>query len=255
MKPLFGQAGVADLGRLNAGRALVALDFDGTLGPLHPRRERAALRPRTRRLLIHVARLYPCAILSGRVRADLSRRLAGIPLRWLVGNHGAESGGTRVRTARQRRRVRSWLRALQPLVAQWPGLEVEDKGLSLAFHTRHVARPREAQDSLLRAARALAGVRVRPGKGVVELVSHELPHKGEALAQLVKRARANYVFFAGDDETDEDVFAMDLGVPAVTVRIGRRRGSRAQYWLENQVAVDQLLETLIALRDPGRARA
>ncbi len=254
MKPLFGREGVADLARLKAAGALVALDFDGTLGPLVARRETAALRPRTRGLLVDVAGLYPCAILSGRARADLRQRLSGIPLRWLVGNHGAEGSRAQLAVGSLRRRVRWWVRALESETARWPGLEIENKGLSLALHTRRVARPRQAEASLLLAAKALAGARVRTGKRVVDVVSKEAPDKGEALAGLIKRARATRVLFAGDDETDEDVFAKDLGVPAVTVRIGRRRASRARYWLEDQTAMDRLLKELIAIRGPVSTR-
>ena len=102
------------------------------------------------------------------------------------------------------------MRALEPETARWPGLEIENKGLSLALHTRRVARPRQAEASLVRAAKALAGARVRKGKRVVDVVSKEAPDKGEALAGLIKRAGATCVLFAGDDETDEDVFANGL---------------------------------------------
>src|SRR6185295_11415249 len=71
-------------------QVLVAFDFDGTLAPIVADPTAAAMAPSTRRLFREVAALYPCAVISGRSRADLAGRLRGVPLREIVGNHGLE---------------------------------------------------------------------------------------------------------------------------------------------------------------------
>ena len=55
MTDLLGPEGLAELSRFAAARALVVLDFDGTLAPIVARRERAAMSERTRALLSAVA--------------------------------------------------------------------------------------------------------------------------------------------------------------------------------------------------------
>lgn len=256
MKRLFGKDGAEALRRLAEVRTLVALDFDGTLAPIVRERSRAAMSARTRALLAEVARLYPSAIVSGRSRADLERRLGAVPVRWLVGNHGAEGPGAARPGRAASRGARLWLRAMRGAASPFPGVEVEDKVYSLAVHYRGAAAPAEARRAVLRAARALPGARVHEGKAVVNVVSVAAPDKGMAVAALARRARAEAVLFAGDDRTDEDVFACELGVPAVTVRVGRRAGSQARYWLAGQAEVDRLLARLVALRGgagtPGR---
>jgi trehalose 6-phosphate phosphatase len=251
MRDLFSPRGRAALRRLANERALVAFDFDGTLAPIARHHSAARMRPRTRALLAEVARLYPCAIVSGRARADLRRRLAGVSVRWLVGNHGADlatGAGPSLR-----RRVRGWTRSLESRLGDEPGVEVEAKGLSISVHYRRAGRPAEARAAILEVARRLEGARVQEGKKVVNLLGEGAPDKGDALAALVRRSGAAAVLFAGDDVTDEDAFGGDLGAAAVTVRIGPCRTSRAEFHVGGQAAIDRLLEALIALRS-GRGR-
>ena len=57
----------------------------------------------------------------------------------------------------------------------------------------------------------------------------------------------------GDDETDEDVFALDQPGRLLTIRVGRKRQSLASYFLRNQAEIDRLLETLLG-DAPARRR-
>lgn len=248
MTDLLSPEGLAELARLAASEPLVVLDFDGTLAPLVARREAAAMSARTRALLAEVAARYPTAVLSGRSLADLRPRLAGVPVRWLVGNHGAETGAP-VGAARDE--VARWLPPLGAAAAALPGAEVEDKGLSVSVHYRLAADPRLARSAILRAARSLPGARVAEGRAVVNVVSSSAPDKGDALAALVRASGARAVLFVGDDETDEDAFGRDPGVPALTARVGRRGRSRARYRLGGRSAVDRLLAELVRLRPRG----
>ena len=52
----------------------------------------------------------------------------------------------------------------------------------------------------------------------------------------------------GDDENDEDAFALEGNI--VAVRIGRKLRSHARYYLRNQGEIDELLELLVRLRAP-----
>ena len=58
------------------------------------------------------------------------------------------------------------------------------------------------------------------------------------------RANAEQSLFIGDDDTDEAVFALD-DPRIVTVRVGRKRASRAQYYLRDQTEIDALLRYLM----------
>src|SRR5690349_2822264 len=105
-------------------RTLLAFDFDGTLAPIVADRTAAAMRDETRALLRAAALLYPCAVISGRARADVAARLKGVPLAAVVGCHGAEPGfGPLDRTLE--RSVASWRSRLAVALRGCDGIEVE----------------------------------------------------------------------------------------------------------------------------------
>ena len=59
--------------RLVGRPTVVMLDVDGTLAPIVDEPTNAALRPRTRRLLQALARLYPVVVVSSRVLHVIAR--------------------------------------------------------------------------------------------------------------------------------------------------------------------------------------
>ncbi|MFN2377480.1 MAG: trehalose-phosphatase, partial [Candidatus Binatia bacterium] len=90
MIPILGDEGRGRLADLARSKVLLAFDFDGTLAPIVADRDAAFLRPTTRELLARVCTLYPCAVITGRGREDVSARLLGMGMKHLVGNHGLE---------------------------------------------------------------------------------------------------------------------------------------------------------------------
>ncbi|MGA8892595.1 MAG: trehalose-phosphatase [Anaeromyxobacteraceae bacterium] len=248
MTDLLDVPGLAELREVAGSHALLAFDFDGTLAPIVRNSDEAAMRPRTRRLLARIALHFPCAIISGRRLSDLRARFDGIPIRWFVGNHGAEGVVPFAGAGALRQTVVGWREALQAEVGQRDGVWIEDKGFSLSAHYRAAPDRRAARGAVLRSSRRLAGARIVPGKCVVNVVLDAAPNKGTALAHLVSLLEPERVLFVGDDDTDEDAFGVDLGVPATTIRVGGAGPSRARYRLVGQQAMDRLLQVLLQSR-------
>jgi len=244
MRYLLSRNSRSILTRLAQERTLCAFDFDGTLSPIVQRPDQAGMRARTRNLLGRLAALYPCVIVSGRARADVLGKLRGVGVARVIGNHGAE---TEAATRSSRRRVGRWKTALQRQLGSLPGLWMEDKGISLAVHYRQSSHKAEARRRVLAAARELPDVRVFGGKQVVNLAAVSAPHKGDALAAERDRLGCNWVLYVGDDENDEDAFALDGNI--VSVRIGRKRNSHANYYLRTQSEIDDLLDLVVRLRN------
>jgi len=137
---------------------------------------------------------------------------------------------------------------LMALASRIAGLELEDKGYSLAIHYRSVRRKKPAREAI---SLALAGLkrplRTIPGKCVVNVLPLDVPHKRDALLELRAQERAGLALYVGDDLNDEDVF--ELGHPElVTVRVGRDPRSAASFFVPNQREVDGLLRRLVGLR-------
>ena len=246
MEYLFSRASRSILKRLGGARTLCAFDFDGTLSPIAAHPDQAGMRDRTRNLLGSLAALYPCVIVSGRARADLLRKLDGVKMTRVIGNHGAETEAI-ARTSR--RRVKRWQVAIEHELGPIPGLWVEEKGLSLAVHYRQCAGKAKVRRRILAASGKLPRVRVFGGKQVVNLTVDNAPNKGGALAAERDRLGCDWVLYVGDDENDEDAFALDGNI--VAVRIGRKQSSHARYYLRTQAEVDTLLARLVLLRKPA----
>ena len=129
---------------------LLGFDFDGTSAPIVAQPSRARMGATTRRLLSHLARIYPCVVISGRTRGDLTNRLGRLPLWHLFGNHGLEPWAE---TADAVSQVREWVRRLRCGLAGRPGIVVEDKRYSATVHYRRAPNP-------VRARRLIAQVTV-----------------------------------------------------------------------------------------------
>lgn len=244
MKHLLSLPSRPVLMRLAKDKTLCAFDFDGTLAPIVEHPKQAGMRVRTRKLLSGLAALYPCVIVSGRARSDVLGRLGGAKVAGVIGNHGAEAAGAGSKLGR--RRVAKWNAVLKRELGVFPGVWVENKGLSLAVHYRQSNRKAEARRRILAATGNLKHCRVLGGKHVVNIVPERAPHKGDALAAARDRLACSRALFVGDDENDEDAFA--IGGNLVPVRIGRSQSSHADYYLRTQAEIDELLELMIAFR-------
>ena len=243
MRYLLSRTSLPTVKRLAHEQTLCAFDFDGTLAPIADHPDRAGMRKRTRDLLRRLALLYPCIVVSGRDRASVLKKLSGVHVAGVLGNHGAES----VETPGSRKDVRRWKAALELELGPMPGTWIEDKESCLAIHYRQSPRKAEGRRRAFAAARKLNNVRVFGGKQVVNVVASLAPHKGDALAAERNRLQCNWVLYLGDDENDEDAFA--LAGNTVPVRIGRKQRTHARYYLRTQKEIDELLELLVQLRE------
>ena len=159
-----------------------------------------------------------------------------------AGLHGAQlrhaDGG--VREDGGEMRIAS-LRALaQSRVAGLPGVLLEDKRQALALHYRNApARRAEAEalaQELLR--RAGSGYALQHGNHVVELKPAEFD-KGTALAALMESTpfRGRQPWMLGDDLTDEHAFEEINARGGVSVIVGARRPTQANFALPDPAAV------------------
>jgi trehalose 6-phosphate phosphatase len=253
VKHLLSPRNLPVLERFAWSRVLLAFDFDGTLAPIVVDPAAAQMRARTRELLVRAAGLYPTVVLSGRTRADTRRRVSGVPLQEVIGNHGAEVGVGDPAIAPAHR----WRRELERALAEHAGVVIEDKGFSLSIHYRQSRQKKRARAAIVAAVAAIErreAVRVMGGKQVVNLLPDGAPHKGIALEGARARLGCDTALYVGDDQTDEDVFALDQPGRLLSVRVGQRESSHADYYLRGQREIDALLRSLIQARTERLAR-
>jgi trehalose 6-phosphate phosphatase len=242
---LFTQLNRGLLETFASSNVLLAFDYDGTLAPLVSAPALATMRASTRTWLQRASTLYPCVVITGRARADALRRLRPIEVCRVVGNHGAEPSAN---AKALRRRVRQWLPFLKQRLSSQQGVVIEDKEFSVAIHYRRALRRQATRRAILAATRSLDDVRIVGGKLVVNLVVPEALHKGFALERERLHFGCDTAIYVGDDQTDEDVFQIDRPWRLLSIRVGRHRSSAATHYIRNQLEIDKLLGTLVALR-------
>lgn len=203
-------------------RAVVALDFDGTLAPIVPDPDQARAHPGAAaalsRLAPHVAAV---AVVTGRPAGVAVRYggFAGVPgLDHLVvlGHYGAERWDARsgqVHTPGAHpgvTAVRAELPGFLDRIGAWSGTWIEDKGgRAVAVHTRRTEDPDAAFAALRAPLHELAethGLMVEPGRYVLELRPPGMD-KGVALAAYLREVDAGSVLYGGDDLGDLAAFA------------------------------------------------
>lgn len=247
MNYLLSNGSLRVLESLSFTDTLYAFDFDGTLAPIVRNPEDARMSPQVESLFAKFSQRVPTAIISGRSLDDLRKRVPPGPS-VLIGNHGIEGLSSRGEGPGGTEECARWRKSLKESLipeADDPGLELEDKGLSLALHYRKSRKKKLTRNLIMKTIADLKPApRVVPGKLVVNLVPQGSPHKGLALKALLEEKQARFGFYIGDDMTDEDVFS--LGDPKIlTVRVGQRMCSEAKYFIKRQGEIIRLLSLLL----------
>jgi trehalose 6-phosphate phosphatase len=246
IKPILSPRNLPILGKFAGKDVLLAFDFDGTLAPLVTEPDRAVLRPRTRKLLGILAARSPCIVVSGRSRADLRRRLSGIALKEVIGNHGIEPWNSSRAIAGV---VQSWVPMLQKRLAPFAGVVFENKRFSVSIHYRKERHKAEVREAIAEIAKNMPGARLVSGKQVVNILPQGTPDKGFSVERERKRSRLEKAIYVGDDETDESVFALAKGGRYLTILVGTKKSSLARYYIGRQRDIDRLLQCLVWIRD------
>jgi trehalose-phosphatase len=235
-------------GRFESSRSIALfLDFDGTLTPIQPRPEDVWLDDATRAMLSHLVHSprFCVWIVSGRRRADVRARVRVRGIRYL-GLYGWEGGAARsigASTLRDLSRVR---RLLRTGLKEIPGIFLEDKRLTLAIHYRGAAEEHlSSAHSLLQEVIAThsGSMRIINGKKVWEIAPTDMGDKGDAItSELSALSRRPLPVYIGDDVMDETAFAVLTN--GITVRVGGRSRTRAQYRLASVTQVQRFLAKL-----------
>ncbi|BFU89523.1 MAG: Trehalose 6-phosphate phosphatase [Nitrospira sp.] len=252
MDYLLMEKGKGELEALLKVRSLYAFDFDGTLAKIVRDHHAARLGRPIRFWLEKLAKRAPIAIISGRSVEDLRSRM-GTVVPHLIGNHGSEGPHTRREDMQQVRETSSgWLQLVNERFQDEltrRGVVVENKSYSLSFHYRTAGQRDEARVLISRIVAELSPPpRIVLGKSVVNVMPPTASHKGTALLEYMRRLDCSKALYVGDDETDEDVFAL-RDARILTVRIGKKKGSSARYFLKRQTEIAEVLRLLVEVGD------
>ena len=257
-----GRAGLSAM-LAEPGRALLGLDFDGTLAPIVPDPDAARAHPAVPEVLSRLAGSgVRVAVVTGRpaARAVEYAGIERVPRLVVLGHYGLERWTDGVLTGPEDLagvdRARERLPGVLAAAAAPDGTYVEDKGAAVAVHTRRTADPQAALDRLRQPLADLAretDLVVEPGRFVLELRPAG-GDKGDAVRELVAEAAApSVVVFIGDDLGDLAAFdAVDAlraqGTPGLLVCSGSTEvtalAERADLVVDGPDGVVELLRSI-----------
>lgn len=248
MISLFTEAGRAALRQFLTKPALCLFDFDGTLAPIANDPDRVSLPQPIQQRLQALQQRTRVGIITGRSLADMKKRLAFEP-DYLIGNHGLEGLPDWQRYAADNYAMcRRWQTILTALPAEISDeLWIEDKAYSLTMHFRQASDPRSVEQALIAKLSTLVPPpRIIAGKFNVSLLPPNAGDKGQAIQQLLTLSPDCRALYVGDDQTDEDVFA--LNHPAIfSIRVGDETPSAARYGIADHAEIVRLLDLLLQL--------
>lgn len=245
MKNLISPSGLKILESFCFIPTLFAFDYDGTLTKIVQDPSKARISKKTASLIKELDKIAPVAIISGRAKKDLESLLNFKP-KYLIGNHGLEGLRASPDSLHNAREIcHSWKTLLNRKLKKETGIHIENKEYSLAVHYRS-SRAKSAAKLLIldSCAELTPPPRIIMGKCVVNLLPTGAPHKGMALLELMLETNVRTAFYIGDDDTDEDIFALP-DARLLTVRIGRKSNSAAQYYIERQPQINSILSRII----------
>jgi trehalose 6-phosphate synthase/phosphatase len=237
---------------------LLALDYDGTLVPIVRNPDLASPDAALRELLAMLASMpgVEVCVVSGRAQSSLAAWLGEFPID-LVAEHGvwsrrADFGDWKCHIDPS---TLGWLgdakNVLQTYVERAPGALLEEKTAGLAWHYRLVdpylglALARELRVHLVRHF-AQAPVSILAGRKVIEMRPQGID-KGSAVRDSLGLFRPGVAFAAaGDDRTDEDLFAV-LPEDSVSLCAGTLT-TRAGYRVSGPDQVRRFLRTFVEAR-------
>jgi trehalose 6-phosphate synthase/phosphatase len=238
-----------------AAKRLLFLDYDGTLVSFARQPEDAAP---DKALLVTLGTLLAddanrIIIISGRNQETLTEWFGGLNTP-LIAEHGAYVRDETGIWNAQIKPDNEWKEVIHPILELYadrtPGAFIEEKSFSLVWHCRKSEpdlaklRMQELRDAL-RSMTANLNIGVFEGNKIVE-VKHIGVNKGQAALPWLGLQKWSFVFAAGDDYTDEDMFTV-MPDDAYTCKIGLGQ-SHARYRLNSVGDFRELLDAMAAVK-------
>ena len=229
------------------------LDIDGTLLDIAERPDQVRVPPALIGDLerVSVALGGALALVSGRAISWIDAAFQPLHLP-AAGQQGSEirlakDAVTSTAAAVRLDGLRERLRRLERIEG---GVEIEDKGLTIAVHYRRARDRASAKKAIEDALTPLdAAIEARAGRLVYEVKARGID-KGTAIARLADSAafaRRMPVYF-GDDQTDEPGFREVLARGGIAVQVGPSQAPPGCLWIENAGVTRRWLAGLFARR-------
>ena len=243
-------------------RLFLFLDYDGTLTDFVESPALAFLDKYTKSLLRKLSknRRFVLGIISGRSLQDLQRKV-GLKGLLYSGNHGLEvcvRGKSQRCDSKVSKRYLSALDSIKKELSEQlkdiDNVVLEDKEILFAIHYRlasaeNVARLKKIFKKTVSPYVQKKVVKVGTGKRLLEIRPNKQFSKFDAVnlfEKTYKKQKDELTIYVGDDTTDEDIFQR-MRKQDISIRVEKTNKSKARYFVQSQLEVQQFLSMLIDL--------
>jgi trehalose-phosphatase len=240
-------------------RIILFLDYDGTLAPIRENPRLAILTKHMHKLMcdLNAHDNISIYIVTGRSHSGI-KNVFKIKDITLISNHGFQINEQNKNWFHPE--INHFIPLLKKIrlllineLNSLPSVFVEDKKLTLTVHYRNVENKiiplvkKKVRDVIAGYSDELHNTF---GKKVVEIRPNVKWNKGEAVLMILKNLRlrkeTTSILYIGDDKTDEDAFKA-LKNKAITIVVGRKQKSHADYYVRNIDEVQNVLERIRSL--------
>lgn len=243
----------------NAKKRLLILDYDGTLVPFSASPDMAVPGAELLDLFKNLSNTAEndICLISGRSSAWLEKHFGHLPVT-LVSEHGAryklkgEEWITEVQTNNDwKERVHT---IMEMYVRRCANTLIEEKDFSMVWHYRNASIGQGTLRAFELARELDENIRGRHlqllmGNKIVEIRQSGI-NKGNFINKLITKEKYDYIFAAGDDRTDEDMFKALIDIDnTFTIKVGPE-ASYAKYNLHTPQMIVSLLEGMSHLSFP-----
>ena len=246
----------------NAKKRLLILDYDGTLVPFSASPDMAIPGAELINLFKNLSNTAEndICLISGRSSAWLEKHFGHLPIT-LVSEHGARYKLKGKEWITEIQTNNSWKERVHTIMEMYvrrcANTLIEEKDFSMVWHYRNASVGQGALRAFELARELDENIRGRHlqllmGNKIVEIRQSGI-NKGNFINKLINKEKYDYIFAAGDDRTDEDMFKALIDTDnTFTIKVGPE-ASYAKYNLHTPQMIVSLLEGMNHLSFPAVA--
>lgn len=235
-------------------KLVLLCDYDGTLTPIRKNPSMAILSSEVKDLIcrIKAKQDFTFGIVTGRSYKDIIK-LVDCRDMIVISNHGFQINNKKKvwihpKAEKTISSLKNIYRLLKEEINSFKSALIENKKLTLTVHYRNV------KNNLIHGLKKKVfdivddyngKIRKTTGKKVIEVKPDINWDKGKAVLKILRTVNARdhktNIIYIGDDNTDEDVFRI-LDKNTITIHVGKKRKSYAQYYIKNVRETQKFLE-------------
>lgn len=249
---------------LKKNNLYIFLDYDGTLAPIVRNPKDAVISKETINIIKTMVNIKDCkiSVISGRSLKDVKNK---VNIKGIIytGNHGLEINGNsiylKIHMSNKQKSILKHIKyKLQKELSLLKGIIIEDKEFTLSIHYRMLNKAKykilkTKFMNVIEPYRIKKYSRITYNKKIFEVKPSINWNKGNAVLWILRNDNFKnknipiIPIYIGDDKTDEDAFEV-LNKNGITIFVGEKKKSKANYYLKTTKEVKMFLKNIIDIK-------